>query len=229
LRAAGIIGLAVANLPEDWRDIKAGYNQVFKDIKPDYDYKNYQHRFSFFRGTFLEPVLKLKSRFGERLGGFLNEADKTLDDTKFGKFLSKIFKFQIDYENTNLIKRIEKNGEVRFIQSYQIDGKFLSRLIGRSLLRIPVLSVIILGLLEVPKIIGATLNKENAKNKFNAGLKQLTKSAIYVSSVISSIGCFGALLARFGPAGSLIGMGIGSVVGSNISQKMNNLIDHKKD
>lgn len=227
VRAAGIIGLAIANLPEDWRDIKSAGKQIFKGIKPDYDYKNYQHSFSFFRGTFLEPLLKIKGKFGERLGYFLKNSDKSLDKTKIGKFLSKIFKFKIDYEDPDLLKRVEKSGKIIFIPTYKVEGNFLGKLIGRSLLRIPLLSVIILGLLESPKIVKTIFYKKSTDNKFKTGTKQIVKSGIYVTSMLSNIGFFGALLAGFGPAGSLIGMGIGSIIGAKISQKINIIIDNK--
>jgi len=224
-RAAGIIGLAIANLPEDWRDIKSAGKQIFKGIKPDYDYKNYQHSFSFFRGTFLEPLLNLKGKYGEKLSYFLKNTDKSLDDTKFGKLIGKIFKFKIDYENPELIKRIEKSGEKKVIYAYKIEGNFLARVIGKSLFRIPLLSVIALSLLELPKVAKTFTAKKNTDNRFKSGLMQTIKSGIYVTSMLANIGIFGALLAGFGPAGSLIGMGIGSIIGTKISQKLNTLID----
>ena len=55
----------------------------------------------------------------------------------------------------------------------------------------------------------------------------MVKSGIYVTSILANIGMFGALLGGFGPVGSLVGMGMGSVAGSKISQKINKIIDNK--
>ena len=226
LRAAGIIGLAVANLPEDWRDIKSAGRQIFKGIKPDYDYKNYQHSFSFFRGTFLEPLLKLKGKYSEKISYFLSKSDISLDTTKFGKILSKIFKFKIDYDNPEFIKRTEKSGKTIFLQAFTVNGNFMGKLMGRALLRTTLLGAISLGALEMPKIIKTFTDKKNENKRLKAGIKQIIKSGVYVTSMLSGIGIFGALLAGFGPAGSLIGMGIGSAIAVKISKIINNKIDN---
>ncbi|MEI8128386.1 MAG: hypothetical protein WCG95_02100, partial [bacterium] len=54
--ALGMASLALINLPEDLRDIKSALDQ-FKGVEAKYKYKEYQHDFSFFRGTAIEGWL----------------------------------------------------------------------------------------------------------------------------------------------------------------------------
>ena len=63
--ALGLASLALINLPEDVRDIKSAGEQISTFLKGGkyqggYDYKNYQHDFSFFRGTILERFVDFK-------------------------------------------------------------------------------------------------------------------------------------------------------------------------
>ena len=86
--AVGIAALTLVNLPEDCRDLKAAYKHsacalTRKNIPKAYDYKKYQHDFSFFRGTLLHEWLKkIKSVKGKRVVNRLYNADKTLYNTK---------------------------------------------------------------------------------------------------------------------------------------------------
>jgi hypothetical protein len=252
-RAAGLIALAVVNLPEDTRDIIAATRQIASKIlprnikviiakknkalykkfvwyKPRYDCKNYQAPFSFFRGTVLEPIVNKMGKIGVKL--YL--IDKTLYKTKFGEFLGKIFKFETtDIELTKRFvpkvvfddatgKYVIENIEVKALR---VEGKAFSKLVGRALLRIPVISVFILAALEIPSIIKSIHKSETAKVKSINGAVQILKSGINVVSILSGIGLTGAFLARKGPAGSLIGMGIGSVAGSYVSKFAADKID----
>lgn len=100
---AGLIGLAVINLPEDCRDLSSAYKQLFKAELPKYDYKNCQVPFSFFKGTVLQPIVNKMGKVGAKLYDY----DKTLDGTKLGKFLKKIFKVQINELDGELTGRKE--------------------------------------------------------------------------------------------------------------------------
>jgi len=91
-KAIGLLALAVVNFPEDKRDIASSLKQIFKGEMPKYDFKHYQHPFSFIRGTILEkPVNKLG-----KLGVKLHKMDKTLLETNFGKLIrEKVLKVDI--------------------------------------------------------------------------------------------------------------------------------------
>jgi len=227
-RALGLLGLAVVNLPEDWRDITAGYNQIFKKIAPGYDYSKMQHPFSFFRGTFLEPMLKFKGETGKRISKYLYDADKTLFDTKFGAFIKKIFKF--DIVNKDFIKDqtglIKKDVMGNAVHAFEVGGSRFGKHIGRALLRIPVLSVIALAALELPAIIKAFNKGKDTESKIKEGSKQVFKSAINLTAITAGIGIAGQWLAKKGPAWSLVGMGIGSVAGSLASKFAGKAVDN---
>lgn len=180
-RAAGLLGLAVANFPEDSRDIKAGFNQVFKGIKPGYSYKDYQAPFSFFRGTFLESLTNGNNKFGDKLYNL----DKSLFDAKLGEKLRQVLKLQVsDMVPTN---RFDINQNP--VLAFKLEGKPFARLIGRALLRLPVLSVLALSMLELPAIIKACQNQGSCKENLISGSKQLSKSAVNVISILAGIWC----------------------------------------
>ena len=232
-RAAGLLGLALINLPEDIRDLKGAWNQIIHGKLPGYDFKACQTPFSFFRGTVLEPLVNKLGKFGV----FLHKWDIPLSDTSFGEFLEKVFKFKIDKRNAEETNRFIPKvkidpetgktiiGKVEVL-AYKIEGKPIGKLIGRALLRLPLMSVIVLGLLELPAIIRKIHKANGMENKAEAGAKQGLKSIINVSSILAGIGLVGALFARKGPAFSLLGMGIGSVAGAYTSKVIQKEIDY---
>ena len=231
-KAAGLLGLMAVNLPEDTRDLKDAYKQVFKGKLPSYDYKNCQAPFSFFRGTALEPIV---NKMG-KVGVYLHKADVPLNETKFGNFLENHFKFNLNELNSEPTNRFvpkvttDESGKsiIREVEVFalKVEGKSLSRLIGRALLRIPVISVFALGILELPNIIKKVNNVHNINDKAKEGAVQTLKSSVNVASIIVGIGLVGAMFARKGPAYSLLGMGIGSVAGvyssKEAQKKLNN-------
>ncbi|MDD3014745.1 MAG: hypothetical protein PHC34_13675 [Candidatus Gastranaerophilales bacterium] len=237
VRAAGLVALAGIMLPEDTRDLKDAAKQIFKCELPKYDYKNCQARFSFFRGTVLQPVVNKMGKLGIKLYSF----DKTLYDTKIGDYLCKIFNINIDdLYSENTCRKVPKvtldeSGKtiVKEVDVYasRINGKSLAKLIGRSLLRIPIISVLALSLLELPLLIKKIKNDDSPKNKFKEGSIQAVKSSINVSFITAGIGLIGALFAKKGPAYSLLGMGIGSVAGAYsskfIQKGIENITDQK--
>jgi len=231
-RAAGLAALAVVNLPEDTRDLKAAWNQVVHGKVPTYC-KDCQVRFSFFRGTLLEPVL---GKIG-KLGLFLRKQDRILSDTRFGKFIRDKLGISINFLESEGTGRFFKKaivdpetGETVLkeieVLAYKVEGKPLAQLVGTALLRVPVLSVATLSLLEIPNIVKKIKNADGTKNKLAVGSKQTLKSAVNVTSITAGIAIVGALLKGKGPAFSLLGMGIGSVIGAITSKTVQNEIDH---
>ncbi len=231
-KAAGLAALAVVNLPEDTRDLKSAFRRIFKGELPKYDYKNCQAPFSFFRGTVLEPVV---NKMG-KVGVWLYSKDKSLYYTKFGKCLRKIFKTKVDELESEATGRIvpqvilDEKGkpiitEVK-VFAQRLEGNSISKLVGRAILRIPVMSLAILGLLELPSIAKKVKNAEGADNKLKEGTTQVLKSSLNIISVTAGISLVGALFSRKGPAFSLLGMGIGSVAGSLFSKTVQEKIEN---
>lgn len=230
-RATGLVGLMALNLPEDTRDLKSAAKQIFKGELPKYDYKSCQTPFSFFRGTALEPVVNKMGKVGAKL----HEWDKTLYDTKFGDFCKKIFKYDIDFLNPEGTKRfvpqvkIDESGKIILeeieVMASKVEGNALGKLVGNTLLRIPLISTFILGALEVPSIIKAFSKPKKSKDKAINGCTQIAKSGANVSAILTGIGIFGALLKNRGPVGSLVGMGLGSIAGTSVSKEIGNKLD----
>ncbi|MDD3013706.1 MAG: hypothetical protein PHC34_08405 [Candidatus Gastranaerophilales bacterium] len=221
-RAAGLAALMIVNLPEDGRDLKDSWDQLRGKYTLRYNYKEYQHTFSFFKGTWLEWLLKLPGKIGKNISKKLQKADKPLYETKFGEFISNIFNIELGGKPINIGKAYGRNKK---ILAYTFKGTKINKLIGRALLRIPLISVVVLSALELPAIFKSFNNCEGYKNRIKSGFKQITKSAIYIISIFTGIGLAGAALAKKGPTGSLIGMGIGAVAGSNVSGLINKQID----
>ena len=228
-RAAGLVALAVVNLPEDTRDLKAAWKQISKGELPNYDYKEYQHPFSFLRGTLFEPLLGKMGKFGV----WLCDQDLPLYDTKIGEWLEKIFKFELTDKQS--IGRLapwmikDETGNAILvnwdIKAIKLSGNTLAKTIGRALLRIPKISALILLGLELPAVIKEISKPKDFKSKITNGTRQIIKSIINVVSILAGIGIGGAILAKKGPAGSLTGMGIGSLGGIYISKQMTKFID----
>jgi hypothetical protein len=225
---AGLLAVAGIMLPEDLRDMKDAYNQIFKGILPKYKFKEFQTPFSFIRGTLLQPVV---NKMG-KVGYMIHQGDKTLLDTKFGDKVKDILKVNesLDEKETGrIINKIVKSdnnyiiGEAR-VKAIKLEGSFLGKTICRAMQRTTVYGLAALTAICVPSIINAYKKGSTNEEKIAAGGKQLIKSAISVVSVTAGIGLLGALLAPLGPAGSVFGMGIGSVTGAYISKKINNNI-----
>ena len=188
-KALGIIFLQFINVKEDWRDI----TKIFQKPNTPHDY---QIPFSFIRGTPLDKFDKLW------------KLDKTLYDTSLGnKILNKLGQLDDPLAfKTNL-----KDHFGMPVYALKINGTFKSQILGRMLMRMPILSLLFLSILEIPTIL-------KSKNS----LKQTAKSAINVTSIISGGALLGAIGAYLGPLGSLIGLGIGSYYASKLAKKINN-------
>lgn len=245
-RAAGILGLMIFNLPEDCRDMRNSIKQIsdivlpektknsiqkqfpkiyetFVEYKKPYDYTKFQHSFSFFKGTWFEPLLKLPGKLGKQISDTLYCSDKTLYSSKVGKCFRKLLKISEGADSPTGIFDIK--GREIFAKSIE-GGNELTRLIGRSMLRIPVLGIYVLSLLELPAIIKSLKKGETVIEKAGSVSKQTAKSTIFVTAMSSGMGIFGALgFKKFGATGSLIGMGIGSIIGGLISQKAGEVIE----
>ncbi|OGI17237.1 MAG: hypothetical protein A2287_09385 [Candidatus Melainabacteria bacterium RIFOXYA12_FULL_32_12] len=225
LKSLGKFGLLAACLPEDTRDVNNAVNQILGKGDKSIPY-SYQPKFSFFRGTLFESGLKKlndsQNSTLQSIGKKIYKADKTLYDTQLGlKFLKKLG-WQDDLaKNTSRIDFMD-----RVIQGSKIKGSLISKILGKSMLRIPTLSIITLSILEIPSIIKAFTQKDNSKDNLINGTKQTVKSGINVSSLLSGGAVLGAIgQSLLGPVGSLIGLGLGSYYGSQTGKFINDKID----
>ena len=218
--AAGIAALTLINLPEDCRDLKAAYKHSAcllsrKNAPKAYDYKIFQHDFSFFRGTILHELMKrVKSKRGKKIVKAFYNADKTVYNTGFGRFLQKILGITNGSPVNSSVKALW--GSPLPVSSINVKNDFLGlkELTGRALKRTTVLGLAFMGLLELPKIIKSLKNGENTKEKTKSFAIQSGKSALNVLSVSAGMGYLGAIGAKHGGAlGSLLGIGLGAIAG----------------
>ena len=226
--AAGLASLALINLPEDIRDIKAASSQLKAIAKgekytPKYEYSKYQHDFSFLKGTLVQDYMKgITSQEGKERVAKIYSADKSLYNTSFGEKI-KSFLGIVDGESEECpVKNIfGENLELSEIKSKSAFGE----LTGRAMKRMTVFGIGALAVLELPKIIKAIGQGSTVGEQTKNTAKQTVKSGINVASVAAGIGYCGAIGAKkFGATGSLIGMGIGAVVGATASQKLQEAI-----
>ena len=207
--AAGITGLMLINLPEDVRDIRGAINQI-KGEAPKYNHKEFQHSFSFFRGTAIEKWLHKNADADKKWAIWLRDNDNTLADTKFGKKIMKA----VNSKEVDIIETSIQDYKKTNINAIKHSGSDFSQLTGRALRRTTVLGIGALALLELPKI-----------TKADKKIKQTAKSAVNVASITVGIGYGGAIGSKYGGAtGSLIGMGIGAILGSKLSQNAQEVI-----
>jgi len=170
IKAAGRASLLGLNLKADLTSFKEAAKQL---ISLDFKKNWAQNPFLFTANTSLENI------------EWLVKCDKTLFDFKSVKSVLK----NVGMKDFNYTEK-----------GIKITGSKLSKIMGKTFLRIPVLSLLILIILELPSIIKAKNPKE-----------QLCKSLLSVTAGLSMSALAGAAGSLFwGAAGSLIGFGLGS-------------------
>lgn len=206
--ALGMSSLALINLPEDLRDIKGAINQL-KGVEPKYNHKEYQHGFSFFRGTMIEEWLHKHADKGKLWANLLIKNDKPLVDTTFGEKILNIIKTE---EKQKIRTQMKDFNDVSILAT-SYTGNWFKQITARALKRTTLLGLCVMCLLELPKIF-------KSKEK----IKQTEKSTINVISITTGIGYGGAIGHKYGGnVGSLIGMAAGAIVGSKTSDKIQEL------
>lgn len=228
--AVGLASLALINLPEDMRDIKASYSQLFeKGYKPKYDYKNYQHDFSFFRGTLFNDFVDPNKTKNPELAEKLLKHDKTLLETSFGQKIMKLLNVNVVGGITTSIKNIGHSEDTpRYVKAlkFQGNGKFtgFGELTARAMTRTTKIGVLALTALELPKILKSMGQGDNIAEQAGNTAKQTVKSGVNIASITAGIAYGGAIGAKkFGATGSIVGMGIGAITGAFASNKIQNL------
>ena len=231
IKTAGLALLALNNLPMDFSDINSVLRQIKnKKIAPNPT----QMEFTFAQDTLLEfPLRQLRKKFDtQKFDTVYDKIDKSLFNTKIGQKIVKAMNLTVTREikpgeSMDIIKNGLKQNKV-----YIIKGKSkIAKLICRSMMRIPVLSVAAFALLEIPDIVNAVKNEEQKDKKIQAAGKQLLKSGINIASMVAGMAAVGAVLdRRFGAIGSLIGIGLGNYFGEKAGTFVNNkLFENKND
>ena len=231
IKTAGLALLALNNLPMDFSDINSVLRQIKnKKIAPNPT----QMEFTFAQDTLLEfPLRQLRKKLDtQKFDTVYDKIDKSLFNTKIGQKIVKAMNLTVTREikpgeSMDIIKNGLKQNKV-----YIIKGKSkIAKLICRSMMRIPVLSVAAFALLEIPDIVSAVKNEEQKDKKIQAAGKQLLKSGINIASMVAGMAAVGAVLdRRFGAIGSLIGIGIGNYFGEKAGTFVNNkLFENKND
>jgi hypothetical protein len=218
VKAAGLGLVGLINLKEDIRDILSMFGLVKSEAT-----KGYYAKFKFFNGTLLEKPLK-NSEFGKQVfyNGDITLGDLKLTDKIYDKLgiqrQTNFFNKTVDY--AGITKETFNREYVNFVAK---EGKelgklrlFAGKLAGLFMNRIPVLSLAIAGALELPQIIDAF--------KENQGEKQIVKSATSVCMTAATGALLSSLLSitgHLGPAGSVIGLGLGFLIGSKTAKFIN--------
>jgi len=224
----GLAAITAINIPEDTRDLKSAAKQLLTKEYAEH-YKVAQVPFSFFRGTFLEPLVNKLGKFGVKL----HEWDVPLYETKIGEFFENKLGFEVEsFKGTKrFVPQIildeygnpfKKDIEVF---AYKLEGNSFGKLVGNTLLRMPVISTCVMAGLELPSIYNAFNEPEKTQDKVINGTAQIVKSFVNVAAISTAIGVFGALLKGKGPIGSLVGMGLGSIAGAYLSKQVAEKID----
>ena len=229
LCAKTLAALAILNGPTDLDDIVSAWRQIssgFKEKMPDgYDPKKAQHPFSFFRGTILHEFLNPNSEkcINKNLAKKIIKADVSLRDTKFGAWiLKKLGVEEIGRIQTNIKDMIytEKNHFWVEAKIYKSKTKF-GDLTARALSRTPKIAVGVLAGLEGIHAIYNILDGADPK-------KELAKAAIEVTGTILGMGYLGAIgYKHFATCGSLIGMGLGGLLGEELPKRILNYKNKK--
>ena len=214
-----IATLALLNAPEDIRDMQGVCKQISSLIKgekflPPYNYKIAQHPFSFFRGTLLNNFVNPNTSPFPKLAKWLLEHDKTLLQTKFGKWFCKKFKIEQMQIETNIKNITHTPNKPSYVRAKVFEGNTFGTLTARALTRTPKLGVLALGAVEGIDVLSDVANGGNF-------FKATAKSATNLLGSITLSGYCGAIGSKmFGVTGSMLGTGIGNLA----NNKLNNIL-----
>jgi len=231
--ALGMASLAFINLPEDLRDIKNAAGQIASFAKGNkhmsaYDYKNFQNEFSFFRGTLFDHIVDFSKAHKHPEVDKLLSVDKSILRTSFGQKVLDFFK--VTYGPTEAVKSFNKEKNVWEVakdykghsrHALSFSGGWLGKLTARAMARTTLIGTIVIAALEIPKIFNSMLKGDDITETAGGTAIQLTKSAINVAVTTAGIAYGGAIGSKcLKSFGSLLGMGVGAIVGTTLSKKI---------
>ena len=220
LCAKALASMAILNGPTDvdelhsaWKQIKSG----FKNKMPDgYDPKVAQHPFSFFRGTVLHEYLNPNSEkcINKDWAKYVIKNDVSLRDTKLGKWIMNKLGVEEDYSqqiktNINDLTHTENKPNKVVAKIFKSKNTF-GDLTARALTRTSKYGAYALTGLGALHAAHEIADGENP-------IKEVAKTALQVGTTLTGVGYLGAVgYKHFGALGSLLGMGLGTVVGAGI-------------
>ena len=219
--AKSLAAIALMNGPNDIDDIVSAWRQIksrFQEKCPDgYDPKKAQHPFSFFRGTLFHEYLNPNSEkcINKNLAKWIIKNDVSLAETKFGEwFLKKMKVKRKGYTKSNIETFWHTKACPNYVKSisYYSPTKF-GDITARALTRTPVYAVGALG--SIAAIHAGYEIKEGEDVK-----KELAKATLEVTTTLAGVAYLGAIgYKHFATCGSLVGMGLGSIIG-NLSSEL---------
>ncbi len=208
VKAVGLTAVAAINAKEDVRDLLSIIKRV--DVNTP---KNGYARYGFCVGTTIEELAQ-KFNFLKKI----IKSDTTLGHANFGDTVKKILKQDVEANTyTKTIKHFigKEENLVRNCIVFSDSCPKLKRTIILTLYRMPVLSLMVAGLLELPNIF-----KARKQNK----LKQTANSALNVVCGAACGALFSAATAVFLPPGMpgapIMALGVGYYVGSKIAKSI---------
>lgn len=219
--SAGILGsLAALNGPEELRDVFEAYKQIKSMMtgttyKAPYNYKEYQHPFSFFRGTLLHNVLNPNNpkNISKKLSTFVVNKDKSLIDTRLGDFVIGKLNLKKRSVPTSIKDITYTKDNNFFVNAYKFSGEknCIGKFIARAMTRTPVIGLSVYGGLE-----GINACHEIKKGKDTA--TEIGKAAARWSTSAIITGICGAAGSFVGPVGSLIGTSLGAILSAAVAK-----------
>lgn len=188
--------------------------------------EGYHIKASFFKDTFLEPLLKIPV-----IGKKLYDFDKSLFDFKMiynsksnKGILPKIGVTKEIFIYSKIISKINKE----FIQAYKLEGNKFGCFIGHVLMNISKINLLVISLLQMPIIYKAFADKDSKENKLVHGIKQIFKSAITIPLAVLGGAVLGTLFHRKGAASSFLATGVGAYMGVKTGEYLEEKIDKLK-
>lgn len=235
--ALGMASLAFINLPEDLRDIKSAFGQVNslvtgKKYVDAYDYKNFQHEFSFFRGTFLEHLIDIKKSKNLALTEKILDIDKSFMDTNLGRKFMDLLDVRIlkeeevkTFNEKTKVWEAAKDVNEGKRYAYAFEGSSFGKLTARAMARTTLMGTIVIAALELPKLFQSMLKGDSIEKKIENTASQAVKSSINVVATTAGIAYGGAIGSKYLKSlGSIVGMGVGAVAGNLVSNKLQDII-----
>lgn len=214
--AKALLTMAILNGPTDIAELVSAAEEIrelFGGKKAnDYNHRIAQHPFSFFRGTLLHDYLNPNSEkcINKEWAMKIIKADKSLFETKFGKWIRKKLGIEIGNALQTNICEIDNIPELpNYVPAFVLKApNEFADLTARALLRTTKFGTITLGGLGA--IHAAYRIKEGKDIK-----QELAKAAIEVATTITAVGYLGAVGAKYGRTlGSITGTALGVAVGA---------------
>lgn len=206
VKAIGLTAVAAINAKEDVRDLLSIVKRV--DVTTP---KNGYARYGFCVGTTIEELAEKYSFFEK-----ICRKDMTVGHTKLGRVIKKILKQ--DTEPNTYIKKVkhivgDEEELIRKCIVFSDSCPKMKRTILLTLYRMPVLSLAVAGMLELPSIF-----KAKKQNK----LKQTANSSLNVICGATCGALFSAatsvFLASGGPGAPIMALGVGYYIGGKIAK-----------